>query len=271
MEVFGMNGRGWIAGAAPMLKTMLTTVLAIMLAGTPAVSAEVEHRTEYSIRLSGLPVATASFRSAFRGNRYVISGSLQSAGLADIFSSTRGTTSVSGIVSRDRLRATSYSVNYHSGKRSRAIDVTFRNGNVIDASMKPARRRPANWVPVTKADMRAVLDPISGLIIPAGSRICPKTLPIFDGESRLDLKLTSKGTRPYSTKGFEGEVIVCGLRFIPKSGFKKGRDDVEYLRKLKTMEIWFAKAEAANVYAPVYVQIPTKLGPVTVSATRFGD
>ena len=36
------------------------------------------------------------------------------------------------------------------------------------------------------------------------------------------------------------------------------------------MEIWFAKAETMNVYAPVYVRIPTKLGPVTVSATRFG-
>jgi hypothetical protein len=118
--------------------------------------------------------------------------------------------------------------------------------------------------------MRAVLDPISGLIIPAGNRICPKTLPIFDGESRLDMRLTSKGTRSYTTKGFAGEVTVCGIRFIPKSGYRKGREDVEYLRRLSTMEIWFAKAEAANVYAPVYVKIPTKLGPVTVSATRFG-
>ena len=157
-----------------------------------------------------------------------------------------------------------------SGKRGRAIDVTFHNGNVVQASMVPARMKPANWVPVSSADMRAVLDPISGLIIPAGSRICPKTLPIFDGESRMDLKLTSKGTKPYSTKGFEGEVIVCGIRFVPRSGYKKGREDVEYLRNLKSMEIWFAKADAANVYAPVYVKIPTKLGPVTVSATRFG-
>jgi hypothetical protein len=262
MGVVKMNGRGWIAGA----------VMSLALAGsaTSPSSAEIEHRTDYSIRLSGLPVATATFRSAFRGDRYTISGSMQSAGLADIFSSTRGTTSVSGTVSRGRLHATSYSVNYKSGKRSRAIDVTFRNGNVITASMVPPRRKPKNWVPVSNADMRAVLDPISGLIIPDGSRICPKTLPIFDGESRLDLKLTSKGTKPYSTKGFEGEAVVCGIRFVPKSGYRKGRDDVEYLRKLNTMEIWFAKADGANVYAPVYVQIPTRLGPVTVSATRFG-
>jgi hypothetical protein len=262
MGIVKMNGRFWIAGAA----------MGLALAGgtTPLSSAEIEHRTEYSIRLSGLPVATATFRSAFNGDRYTISGSLQSAGLADIFSSTKGTTSVSGRVSRGRLHATSYSVTYKSGKRSRAIDVTFHNGNVITASMTPPRRKPKNWVPVSNADMRAVLDPISGLIIPEGSRVCPKTLPIFDGESRLDLKLSSKGTKPYSTKGFEGEVLVCGMRFVPKSGYRKGRDDVEYLRKLKTMEIWFAKAKGANVYAPVYVQIPTKLGPVTVSATRFG-
>jgi len=257
-----MNERGWIAGAV--------MTLAFAGSATPLLSAEFEHRTDYSIRLSGLPVATATFRSEFDGNRYTISGSLRSAGLADIFSSTRGTTSVSGTVSHGRLRATNYSVNYQSGKRSRAIDVTFRNGNVVAASMQPPRRKPKNWVPVSTADMRAVLDPISGLIIPEGSRVCPKTLPIFDGESRLDLKLSSKGKKPYSTKGFEGEVLVCGIRFIPKSGYRKGRDDVEYLRKLQTMEIWFAKAEGAKVYAPVYVQIPTKLGPVTVSATRFG-
>lgn len=258
-----MNVQGWIAGAA--------ASLAVMVGASPLSAAEVLHRTDYSIRLSGLPVATASFRSEFDGERYSISGSLSSAGLADIFARTKGTTKVSGVVNRDKLRATSYSMTYQSGKRGRAIDVTFRNGNVVNASMVPARKKPDNWVPVSSADMRAVLDPISGLIIPAGNRICPKTLPIFDGESRLDLHLTSKGTRSYSTKGFAGEVTVCGIRFTPKSGYKKGREDVEYLRKLNTMEIWFAKAEAANVYAPVYVRIPTKLGPVTVSATRFGD
>ena len=90
MGVVQMNGRGWIAGAA----------FSLALAGgaTSLCAAEIQHRTDYSIRLSGLPVATASFRSEFNGNRYSISGSLHSAGLADIFASTRGTTNVSGIV-----------------------------------------------------------------------------------------------------------------------------------------------------------------------------
>ncbi|HVK90599.1 MAG TPA: DUF3108 domain-containing protein [Mycoplana sp.] len=245
--------------------------LAATLASAPAPAAEVRHLTDYSIRLSGFPVATASFRSQFDGSRYSISGRMDSSGLAEILASTHGTTSVSGTVSGGKLQAARYSMSYRSGKKARAIDVTFRNGNVVSASLRPdRRRRPDNWVPVRAGDMRAVIDPISGLIIPASSNVCSKTLPIFDGESRMDIRLVDKGSRPFSTNGFEGEVKVCGVRFVPRAGYRKGRRDVEYLRSLTTMEIWFAKAQSVDMYAPVYVRIPTKLGPVTVSATRFG-
>ncbi|WP_438751982.1 DUF3108 domain-containing protein [Pararhizobium sp. O133] len=232
---------------------------------------EVTHNTDYSIALAGLPIAKASFHTELKANRYTISGTMNSAGLADLFAETSGQTSVSGTVGRDRLSASEYKVRYRTGKKGRDIDVQFRNGDVTSASMKPARKIPKNWVPVTKADMRNVVDPLSGLIFPADTRVCPKSVPIFDGESRMDLKLSAKGTKPFKTEGFQGDVIVCGIKFVPKSGYRKGRDDVDYLRKLETMEIWFAKAESVNVYAPVYVRIPTSYGAVTIWATRFGS
>ncbi|MCA1492522.1 DUF3108 domain-containing protein [Sinorhizobium alkalisoli] len=246
-------------------------ILAATMFSTASFAAEIEHQTDYSIALAGLPVARASFHTELEKNRYTISGTLHSAGLVDIIKRTSGQTRVSGVVGRDQLRATSYSMSYRSGSKARAISVTFRNGNVVRARMEPKRTPlPKNWVPVTHRDLRNVLDPLSGLIIPAKARVCPNTLPIFDGESRLDIQLSPKGTRPFRTRGFEGEAIVCGVRFVPRAGYRKGREDVEYLRRLNTMEIWFAKADAVEVYAPVYVRIPTKLGPVTVSATRFG-
>ncbi|MDK1375154.1 MULTISPECIES: DUF3108 domain-containing protein [unclassified Sinorhizobium] len=248
-----------------------TALLAAMTFSTACLAADIEHQTDYSIALAGLPLARATFHTELVKNRYTISGTLNSAGLIDIISRTSGQTRVSGVIANDHLRASQYSMSYRSGRKSRAISVTFRNGNVVRASMTPKRTPlPKNWVPVTSRDMRNVLDPLSGLIIPGKSRVCPNTLPIFDGESRLDIRLSPKGTRSFKTRGFNGEVIVCGVRFVPKAGYRKGREDVEYLRRLETMEIWFARAEAVDVYAPVYVRIPTKLGPVTVSATRFG-
>lgn len=258
-----MNWRAWFAAAA----------VPVMLTGASSVApaAEISHITNYSIRLSGLPVATASFRSQFDGRRYSISGRMDSAGLAEILASTHGTTSVSGVVNGGRLQATNYAMSYRSGKKARAISVAFRNGDAVRASIRPERKRAKNWVPVRASDMRSVVDPISGLIVPAKTNVCNSTLPIFDGESRMDIRLSDKGTRPFSTRGFRGEVKVCGVRFVPRAGYRKGRKDVEYLRNLSTMEIWFARAQAVDVYAPVYVRIPTALGPVTVSATRFGD
>ncbi|WP_377290656.1 DUF3108 domain-containing protein [Rhizobium sp. SG2393] len=245
--------------------------LSVLVAASLARAEEIRHRTDYAIALAGLPVARASFDTELVNDRYTISGTMNSAGLADILSRTSGQTQVTGTLMRDRLRASHYSMSYRSGSKQRSIEMTLRNGTVTSSVMTPKRTTsPDNWIPVSAADMRNVFDPLSGLIIPARNRVCPKTLPIFDGESRLDIRLSPKGTRPFKTEGFEGEAIVCGLAFTPKSGFKKGRKDVEYLAKLKTMEIWFAKAEAVNVYAPVYVRIPTSLGAVTVSATRFG-
>ncbi len=252
------------------VSALLAFATATFSTGT-AYAVEVTHNTDYSISLAGLPIARASFHTELNADRYTISGTMNSAGLADIFAQTSGETSVSGVVGRDRLSASEYRVRYQTGKKGRAIDVRFRNGDVMSASMNPARRIPKNWIPVTKADMRNVVDPLSGLIFPADTRVCPKSVPIFDGESRMDLKLSAKGTRPFKTEGFQGDVIVCGIKFVPKSGYRKGRDDVDYLRKLETMEIWFAKADAVNVYAPVYVRIPTSLGAVTIWATRFGS
>lgn len=125
------------------------------------------------------------------GPNYSISGSFSAAGLASILKDISGKTTVSGAKRGHRLQANEYSLVYKDGKRVRTYDVVYRNGNVTSTTVKPEpKARPDNWVDVKDRDLRSVLDPISGLIIPAGGRICPTRLPIYDGESRLDLVLS---------------------------------------------------------------------------------
>ncbi|CAN7316515.1 DUF3108 domain-containing protein [Rhizobium sp. LjRoot30] len=247
-------------------------MMAVMLMSClPAKADEIHHEMEYSVALSGLPIARASFSTSLDKKRYKIDGTIYSAGIANLITRISAQTTVSGTVSADRFQARNYLLNYTSGKKTRVYEVNFRNGNVTSNSITPEpRRNPDNWVPVTGKDLRAVLDPISGIILPASKKACPARLPIFDGETRMDLVLTPKASKPFSTKGFKGDAIVCSVRFVPKAGFKKNRKDIDYLKKLKTMEIWFAKADPVNVYAPVYVKIPTEYGMLTVSAVRFG-
>ena len=236
----------------------------------PADTAGVRHVSEYDISLGILPIAKASFASEFGSRDYRISGSFRSWGLADIITKISAKTSVSGRKRGDRLEAERYNLVYKTGKRTRTYDVTYRNGNVTRSVMKPEpKKRPDSWVPVTDQDLRSVLDPLSGLIFAGDSKVCPSRLPIYDGESRMDLVLTPKGTKAFTTDGFEGEAIVCEIRYVPKSGFRRGRSDIEHLKKTP-MEIWFAKAQSVNVYAPVYARIPTSMGQVYVKAARYG-
>ncbi|MFK0383680.1 MULTISPECIES: DUF3108 domain-containing protein [Rhizobium/Agrobacterium group] len=236
----------------------------------PSFAAEARHTSEYSINLGILPIARASFSTRMDGPNYSISGSFSAAGLASVLKDISGKTTVSGAKRGNRLQANAYSLVYKDGKRVRTYDVVYRNGNVTSTTVKPEpKARPDNWVEVKDRDLRSVLDPISGLIIPAGGRICPTRLPIYDGESRLDLVLSSSGTKPFKTQGFSGDAVVCKARYVPRSGYRQGRKDIEYLKSI-SMEIWFAKSDAMDVYAPVYAVIPTRVGQVYITATKYG-
>ncbi|MCY0148713.1 DUF3108 domain-containing protein [Hoeflea sp. G2-23] len=236
-----------------------------------AIAEPVQVFTDYSVSLIGLPVAYLSFKTEIDGASYQISGSLRTSALSDIVSKTRGNASVSGRFGKDRLRASRFSVAYSTDAKDHRTEVRFNNGNVSSATSTPKRKRTAaDWVPVSADDMRAVLDPLSGLVFPAGARVCPSSLPIFDGESRVTLHLAEKGVRPFRTKGFVGDAIVCAVRFEPKAGYRKGSSTIRYLQKLTSMEVWFAKHEEGGFYAPVYAKVPTKIGQVVVAATRFG-
>ncbi|MCY0092499.1 DUF3108 domain-containing protein [Hoeflea ulvae] len=237
-----------------------------------AVAEPVTIRSEYSVTLIGFPVAYASFVTVIDGRSYEITGEMRTSALSDIISKARGEASVTGKLTKDRLLASNFRVAYSTDKRAHRIGIKFDGGgNVTSATNFPKpKKASADWVPVSAADLRAVLDPLSGMVFPAGSKVCPRSLPIFDGQSRVTLHLTPKGVRPFRTKGFAGDAIVCAIRFDPKSGYRTGSSGIRYLRELKTMEVWYAKHEPGGFYAPVYAKVPTKIGQVIVAATRFG-
>lgn len=246
--------------------------LALAAPVSEAVADPVQGHAEYSVTLAGLPVAYLNFVTEVDGANYSISGTMRTSALSDMFSKTRGNASVSGALSKDRFQASRFSVAYTSGKKAQRTEIEFNNGNVKSATNTPERRKKGgDWVPVSAKDLRAVLDPLSGLLLPASGRACPRSLPIFDGQSRVTLHLSPKGMRPFRTKGFKGDAVVCSIRFDPQAGYRKSSSAIKYLKKLKSMEVWFAKHERGGYYAPVRVKVPTKVGQVTVTATRFSN
>jgi Protein of unknown function (DUF3108) len=232
---------------------------------------KLRHEMAYSVSLSGILLARASFVTEIDNTRAKISGSFRSAGLASVFKDISGDNIVEGHVLGKKFDVKHYASHYVDGKNTISTEITYTKGNVKSTVVEPARKDfPDNWIKIMPDDLKLVSDPVSGFIVSSDQPPCSRTVRMYDGESRLDLALYPKGEKSFKTDGFDGKVQVCGVKFRAKAGFRADREDFAKLAKNKRIEIWYAKAESVKAYAPVYVTLPIDYGQLTVKATHFG-
>lgn len=255
------------------VRFLILMVLVMGGASRPGLAEAQTLTTRYTISLIGLPVGRAEFQTELRPSSYSVSGTLGSAGLADLVSKTNGRSSVSGRIRPDRLEAERYLLSYTSDKKSWKADVRYKGGRAVSADTAPPLRQPPpnDYVPVTQNQLSRVVDPLSGLMVKPGreaAAVCRRTLPFYDGWSRLDLQLSPDGEDDFEADGYRGKVQVCNVRIKPVGGYRSSSNGLKFLAN-KTLKIWFAPVRDSGIYAPVYVRIPTQVGPLSLTATTF--
>ncbi|MCO6406340.1 DUF3108 domain-containing protein [Aurantimonas endophytica] len=252
-----------------MRKRFLFGAIGLALVGASGAAAETARiTTSYGMAVIGLPIGKASFDTVIEGGRFSVEGQLSSSGLGSLVSDTGGTSKVSGTVSRRGFAAERYALDYSSDRKRWSSDVAFSGGRVTSSAVSPKRDKPKpSYVPVAKSQLSSVVDPLSGLMIRTGdaASVCKRTLPLYDGWSRLDLVLSSGGTNTYSMTGYSGEAVVCNARIRPVSGYDKSSKGLKFLKD-QTIQVWFAPIAQPDTYVPVYARIPTQVGPLTLSA-----
>ena len=254
------------------IKTALAAALSATIAlGAPPAQAET-FKSEYVVSIFGLSVARSNFTTNLEGARYSVSGGLRSAGLAEFFDDTHGTISATGKLGPAGLVPASYAVDYTTGSKKKRTALGFSGGGVTSVSNTPAIRKGANWIEVTPSHLKGVADPIMAFVVKADSleSVCSKTLHVFDGETRADFVMSPAGRTEMETKGYSGPAITCALRFVPLSGYRAGKKQIEYLKKSRNMQATFAPLGDTGFYAPVVAKVGTQIGTVTIRAARFG-
>jgi hypothetical protein len=243
-----------------------------LLAPMPGVAEQLRHRADFDIQLAGLPFARASFSSFRDDNLYEIEVNFKSSGVGQVVNDMTAELVSTGVIAASGLQSERYYMQYRKGDRHRRYEADFKDGDVVATRIDPPRDRSKqrNWIPVTEDDLKSVTDPLAGLIQPVSvGDPCKPLIPVYDGETRLDINLDHKREENFKTQGFDGTVIVCAMRYVPLAGYRKGSREAEFLKRLKRMEIWFAKSDRMNVYAPVFFSVPTRFGTLTMKATRF--
>ena len=78
---------------------------------------------------------------------------------------------------------------------------------------------------------------------------CRRTLPIFDGQQRYDLKFAFKRRdKVTAEKGYAGPVVVCSLRYEPIAGHNASTTLVKYLSEGREMEIALAPVAGTRLW-----------------------
>jgi hypothetical protein len=229
-------------------------------------------RGDYTVSILGLTVARSNFNTRIAGDRFLVEGSMSSAGLAQLFDDTQGTTSVSGVFFDEEVWPRVFRAHYVTGNKKQFTEIHFSQGSVVDTrNVPPLKKRGGNWIQVSDEDLKAVADPLSGTLIRAAKPedVCKRRVKFYDGEMRADLALAHVSTGPLETAGYNGPGVTCRARFVPVSGYRKGKREIEFLKERSEISIAFAELGSTGIYAPVRATVGTEIGPLTIEAERF--
>jgi len=165
----------------------------------------------YTIRFARLSVGNITLGVDFKESDYAITATGRVGGAMRVLISGEASLTTHGIVKDGRPEPRSFTSEIMSGDVSQAVTMSLDEaGNVTELILTPPTVSAAG--PVTEADRQGIIDPLSAMLLPvdaAGAELwqaaCQRTLSIFDGRYRYNLKLRSNAwTRCPPAKAMPG-------------------------------------------------------------------
>jgi len=231
----------------------------------------------YVASLAGVPIGRGAWVVDIAEDQYTAAASGMTTGLLRIFASGQGTGVSRGTIAAEKLVPTSYASTITADKKSDEVKMVFSGGNVKEYAVEPPMPPNPERIPLTEAHRRGVSDPMTGSLNrvpgnadPLSEAACQRTVQVFDGRVRYDLKLAFKRMEQVKAeKGYQGPVVVCAVHFTPLAGFIPDRAAVRYLIEQRDMEAWLAPVAGTRVLVPYRFSAPTPLGQAVLQATQF--
>lgn len=249
--------------------------LAVVAPGPACAQGKLE--AQYRVTLAGIPIGKGNWVVEINGTHYSAATSGTTTGLMRVLTRGEGNSAVRGTVSDGHPVHSIYASTIISRKKTDKVRVTIDDGDVKDFRANPPPDKAHERVPITDAQRRGVLDPLTASLMRApgdgkalAPEACQRTLAIFDGRLRYDLQLAFKRMdKVKAEKGYAGPVVVCAVYFSPIGGHIPSAATIKYISKLRDMEIWLAPVSGTRVLVPFRAQGPTPIGDAVLEATQF--
>ena len=258
------------------MRLIASAFVTLAFAGIGSLAQAETLRVSYDISLAGLPLGKADLSSSFAGSKYEMEGKAKLTGLAMVLTGGRGEASASGTLAGSTPQSTAFAVLSKTSDNQRSVRMGLRSGRVAKVEIDPPIEPKPDRVPVKAADKRGVVDPMSALLMPAldaksltDPANCDRTIPVFDGASRLNVVLSYGETKKVEVPGYSGPVLVCNARYVPISGHRSERPATKFMQENRDMSVWLAPVEGPRLLFPLKVSVRTMIGVGEMQASAW--
>jgi hypothetical protein len=251
----------------------------VLCAAGPGLASQAQaeniHAT-YHLSIIGLPIGTATATGALEPQHYKVDIGVKLSGIASLVSNAKGAATASGAIGRAGVAPAAYANTTANSTETRTVRMAMGGGAVRGLDISPPFIDPVGRVPVTESNKHNVVDPVSALImtVPAGQPLigpaaCDRTIPVFDGFARYDVKLSFVRSQDVQVKGYSGPAAVCAARYVPIAGHRPQAKATQYMADNRQIEAWLVPLERAHAVVPLRISIMTMAGMLVVDATEF--
>ncbi|HVZ14610.1 MAG TPA: DUF3108 domain-containing protein [Bauldia sp.] len=262
-------GRRAVAAAALALAALAPLPAAVALSSSPP---QTTLHAVYIISISGLAIGRAEVKARFtdRGYAAAITGSTY--GITRFVSDASATLAGAGRILGDTIVPASYNLETNDSGFDTSVSMTMRGGSVIGLQALPNLPKEDDRVPFPPDARQNVVDPVGAFIVAldkpgaASASVCNRTVRVFDGWKRYDVRLSYKEKR----SGSDGaDVYVCAARYVPVAGHRTSDDSVTYMADNTRLEVWLSAVPGTRYMVPDHVLIGTKVGDLVINARTF--
>ena len=280
----------------PALRRLTTTTfgafaLAAAMTGASA-SAQAERQTSttstaptqvaanFTVYVGGLLFVEGKFDARIKQDDYHLSTQMKTAGLAGRFYPADYKLMSEGNFAAEHVEPKRYYSDTKAENKARIMTMTYRKGHVPQLSATPPYS-PDDLKDVKPALQLDTQDPVSAFLVPVSgtSNPCDRTIPVFDGRRRFNLKLAYQGTKkmtvPVSAEAPKPaktvDAMVCTIRYEAIAPVEKKRRFTKMLRRNDDMRVWLAPFDDGRVYMPVRFELNTPIGSAVMQLQNLNE
>jgi hypothetical protein len=218
---------------------------------------------QYDVYGGGFRLLTIGLTVEQGAERYRMSGSFRTRGLADVFLGMVTQVETEGVIVDGVPRPTRFVSNGTSRGRQRHLSIEFLPRQVPLVEIDPPD--PEKRTPIPPGQLVGVVDTLTGLLrlsraLAAGGD-CARRVPVFDGRRRYDLVLSDLGTGEMKRSGYsfyEGTARVCHIRQERIGGFVLNDSDTK--NRADEGKAWIAAVLPDTLPVPVRIEFDSGWG-----------